>query len=137
MTCYANKKRTHREFEVGEEVFLKFQPYRQMSLEKRVNHKPSLKYYGPYKMIKRVGKVSYQLKLPTGAKLHPTFYVSQLKKKIGAKKVVQNALHFFDEDNEEAAVPELVLERRLVKKENRPAIMVLVQWKNGVPKDAT
>lgn len=34
-------------------------------------------------MEARVGEVSYRLKLSQEAKIHPTFYVSQLKKMIG------------------------------------------------------
>ena len=37
------------------------------------------KYDGPFKVVKRIGNVTYKLKLPERLKLHPTFHVSFLK----------------------------------------------------------
>ena len=46
--------------------------------------KLSSQYVGPYEIMKRVGKVSYELKLPSElAPIHPIFHVSMLEKFIG------------------------------------------------------
>ena len=37
------------------------------------------KFEGPFEVIKKVGEVTYMLKLPERLKLHPTFHVSFLK----------------------------------------------------------
>ena len=41
------------------------------------------KFYGPYKVIQRIGLVAYKLELPKDACIHPVFYVSFLKLKLG------------------------------------------------------
>ena len=47
----ADKNRTEREFQVGQSVFVKLQPYVQFSLAHRVNQKLSYRYFGPFKIV--------------------------------------------------------------------------------------
>ncbi|XP_075106866.1 uncharacterized protein LOC142179875 [Nicotiana tabacum] len=47
----AGRKRSERTFEVGDKVFLKLQPYRQMSVAIGRNLKLAAKFYGPLEII--------------------------------------------------------------------------------------
>lgn len=64
---------------MGDLVFLKLQPYVQSSLAPHSNMNLVFKYFGPYKVLARVGLVAYKLDLPTTSSIHPVFHVSQLK----------------------------------------------------------
>jgi hypothetical protein len=79
----ADRNRIECIFEVGDLVFLRLQPYRQSSLKKSGAEKLKPKFYGPYRIMRQVGKVSYELELPEGRKIHNMFHVSCLKNAVG------------------------------------------------------
>lgn len=53
-----DKKRQDVEFQVGDWVSLKIQPYRQSTLQQWRNEKLSPKTFGPYRVKERVGAVA-------------------------------------------------------------------------------
>lgn len=118
MKNYADAKRIERSFEVGDMVFLKLQPYRQSSLQMRKHLKLSPKYFGPYKVIERIGKVAYKLELPPNSAIHPLFHVSLLKKKIGQQHAPSLVLPVFYEANPCRTYPVKILARRIVPTNN-------------------
>jgi hypothetical protein len=137
MKQLADKKQTEREFVEGDWVFLKLQPYRQNSVAVRKNLKLNPKYYGPYQISKRIGMMAYELKLPKGSLIHPVFHVSLLKRKIGDAIIMSSKLPVSDKEGWMQIVPIAILDRKLMKKGNGVATVVLVQWSNLYQEDAT
>jgi hypothetical protein len=80
---YAERNRLERNFKVGDLVFLRLHTYKPYSLKRSGVEKLTPNFYGPYKVIKRVGEVAYGLELPKGSRIHNFFHVSFLKKVLG------------------------------------------------------
>ena len=78
MKKWADKKRRHAEFQVGDLVLVKLIPQQFKSFRK-VHKGLVRKYEGPFPILGRVGKVSYKVELPARLKIHPVFHVSNLK----------------------------------------------------------
>jgi len=127
MKRQADKGRSEREFQVGDRVFLKLQPYVQSSLEPRAHQKLAFKFFGPYSILQRIGKVAYRLDLPASATIHPVFHVSQLKQAVG-DQVVSSSL---PDDQAAFSIPERVLQRR-VSAGDHPVLQGLIKW-SGMP----
>nr|GEW13448.1 retrotransposable element Tf2 [Tanacetum cinerariifolium] len=62
---HVDKRRTDMKFDCGDWVFLKLQPHIQVSLRQRKQNKFSPKFFGPLKILQRIGKVAYKLDLPS------------------------------------------------------------------------
>jgi hypothetical protein len=78
---YGDKNRTHREFKVGEHVFLKVKANR--SYLKLGNcTKLAAIFCGPFEILEGIGLVSYMIALPASMTVHNVFHVSLLKKYI-------------------------------------------------------
>jgi hypothetical protein len=109
---YAYRQRTKCSFEMRDLVFLRLQSYRQSSLKKSEVEKLKPKFYGPYRVIKRVGEVAYNLELQEGRKIHNVFHVSCLKKEVGKQVTTSEELPPLDEEGRLELVSEEVLEHR-------------------------
>ena len=112
MKLAADKHRRNDSFAVNEMVYLKLQPYRQRSLARRPFEKLAPRFYGPFKVLQRIGQVAYKLELPDGCKIHPVFHISQLKRAIGGVQAVPIIPPQLTEELELVVEPELLLDVR-------------------------
>ena len=76
MKKQADEHRSERQFQIGDLVFVKIQPYVQSSLAPHSNQKLAFKFFGPFRVLARVGAVAYKLELPVSSSVHPVFHVS-------------------------------------------------------------
>ena len=75
---YADKKREHREFKVGDHVYLRIKP-KKSTLYAGSCAKLAPRYCGPFEVLERVGPVAYNLALLPHVKVHDVFHVLLLK----------------------------------------------------------
>lgn len=141
MKKFADLHRTERSFDVGDMVYLKMQPYRETALGLRNSLKLTSKWYGPFRVLNKVGKVAYRLQLPEGTLLHNVFHVNQLKKHLGPKAVPNSQLPLLTSDGKVKVAPVAVLQRRQVPRSAGDYDVAvpqwLVQWESMTPDEAT
>jgi hypothetical protein len=77
---YADKRMRDLSFKIGDFIYLKVSPMRG-NRRFMVKGKLAPGYVGPFKIVDRKGKVTYQLELPPQlSDVHDVFHVSHLKK---------------------------------------------------------
>ena len=75
----ANLKRTPKEFQLGEHVFMKVR-LKKISLRLGSCAKLAPHYCGPFEILSRIGQVAYQLALSLNLRVHNVFHIFVLKK---------------------------------------------------------
>nr|XP_018624857.1 uncharacterized protein LOC104091830 [Nicotiana tomentosiformis] len=83
MKKVADKHRTELTFFPDDWVFVKLKPYRQNTVRNHQHPKLGHRYFGPFRVFKRIGGVAYKFQLPDAARIHPVFHVSMLKRYVG------------------------------------------------------
>ena len=138
MKQQADQHRSEISFYVGDWVFLWLQPDKQMSLKQaKKDNKLLPKYYGPYKVLQKIGTMAYKLELPASSRVHPVFHVSCLKKVIRDKIPVQTISPELDEEGKTILEPKKVTETRTRQLRNRSISEYLIKWKNLPTEDST
>lgn len=130
MKQFADKHRVDCQFKVVDVVYLKLQPYRQITMAVRRNLKLSSRYYGPFEILERVGPIAYKLRLPEGSHVHPVFYVSLVKRSPKVERLVIPTAPLTWDEGRLLAKPEKIIDRRIVCQGNQVATQVLVKWSN-------
>ena len=129
MKQHADSKRHHDEFAIGDFVFLKLRPYRQKSLAHRKFEKLAARYYGPFKVVQRVGQVAYKLELPASSTIHPVFHISQLRRARGQSYSSTELPAHISGDLEMQVEPEALLGVRPKHQGKAGELEVLLKWK--------
>ena len=83
------------------------------------DNKLSPKYYGPYKVLQKIGTMAYKLELLVSSRVHPFFHVSCLKKVIGDNIPVQTILIELDEEEKIILEHEAITDTRIFQLRNR------------------
>ena len=122
---------------MGDLVYLRLQPYKQTSMHNKRLGKLAPRYYGPFKVLQKVGEVSYKLDLPFGSLIHPVFHVSNLKAKLGNQVVPRPTLPAVNADLVLTLEPMMILDRKSIKLRSRIVTQLLVQWQGESKDDAT
>ncbi|GJS86702.1 copia protein [Tanacetum coccineum] len=128
MRNQANTKRHEQSFQEGDYVFVRIQPYRQKTLAKRRYGKLSPRFYGPYRILRKVRLVAYKLELPPDARIHLVFYVSMLKPAHGSFPSNPAPPLPITKDWEVDLQPIYVLAHRWVIEAGQPVLELLILW---------
>ncbi|XP_063949873.1 uncharacterized protein LOC135152720, partial [Daucus carota subsp. sativus] len=135
---YADQFRKNEEFEDGEEVLLKVSPWKGLS---RFGKKGKLspRYVGPFEILRRVGKVAYELALPPQMEhIHNVFHVSMLKKyNPDSKHVIEYEPIELEADLSYVERPVEILDRREKVLRNKVVNLVRVLWRNPKVEEST
>jgi hypothetical protein len=134
MKEYADQHRNPHQFKVGDFAFVKLRPYRQNSVLGRRFHKLSKRFYGPFKLLRAIGDVPFELELPSASRIHPVFHVSQLKPCSDANTPAL-ALPPEAVQNQPLLKPLVILDWKKGPTDDQN--QALIQWEGLYPEDAT
>ena len=94
------------------------------------DNKLSPKYYGPYKVLHKIGSMDYKLELSASSQVHPVFHVSCLKKVIGDKIPIQTIFPKLDEEVKFILKPKKISKTRTKQIQTWVINEYLIKWKN-------
>ena len=123
---YADEGRRDESFVVGDRVMLDTSDLHYAKGSKKLH----LKYAGPYKVLKVVSSVSYQIELPVSWRIHDVFHVSKLKRAIETDRFPTREQQInrpepeAQIDGEDAWEVEQIVDKR----KHRGRVQYLVKW---------
>jgi hypothetical protein len=134
---YAGKKKPHREFKVGDHVFLKVKANRS-SLKLGNCSKLVARYCGTFEILERIGPIVYMLAFPASMIVQNVFHVSLLKKYIpNPNHVIYWNVIQMEKEGTLQVHPVCILDQKRKKLWNRAIGLVKVQWTWYSLEDAT
>jgi len=136
MKLYADHHRRDVQFQVGDWVYVRLMPYRQLSVRPHYS-KLAKRFYRPYRVTEKIGLVVYHLQLPEESKIHPIFHVYLLKIHHGPPPITDDPLPPAQVDNHPVVEPLSFLDWKWNSSANPPSRMVLVQWHGLAPENTS
>jgi hypothetical protein len=137
MKQLADQHRSEREFQESDWVFVRLQPYKQLTLKKQGKNKLAPKFYGPFQINKKISQVAYGLELPYNCHIHNVFHVSRLKKVLGQVQLVQTEIPKFDDKGRIILEPGGILATKEKILRSRTIKEYLIKWKNLPEEDSS
>jgi hypothetical protein len=123
-----DKGRTHREFKVGDHVFLKVKA-RCSSLKLEKCYKLATCYCGPFEILDRIGHVAYMLAFLVSLCIHNVLHVSLLNKYVlDANHIIDWNVIQVEPENVFQVQSVCILDQKIKKLQNQAMDMVKVQW---------
>nr|GEV04664.1 transposon Ty3-I Gag-Pol polyprotein [Tanacetum cinerariifolium] len=104
------------------------------SVAARDNQKLSKRYFGPYRILEKVGPVAYRLELPVTSRVHPVFHVSLLKESHQEQEPsTEFPTDWVTNQPEQELQPDSILQHR----QSDDKYELLIKWKNQDQSEAT
>ncbi|XXG42950.1 hypothetical protein AAC387_Pa01g3099 [Persea americana] len=128
MKIQHDRRHSELTFQVGEMVYLLLQPYHQNTTARHSNQRLAARFFGPYKILERIGQVAYKLELPADSQLLPVFHDSLLKKYVGQGVIVQTNLPAIAVDETVNLLLAEILDHCWVKQGKKIVHEVLIRW---------
>jgi hypothetical protein len=123
---YVDKNKIHREFKVGDHVFLKLKANRS-SLNLGNCAMLAARFCGPFEILERICPVAYMLALPASMNVHNVFHVSLLKKYLpDANHVIDWNVIKVEQEGVLQVHPVRILDRKNKQLQNRAIGIVKV-----------
>jgi hypothetical protein len=120
------------EFAVGDWVLLRLHQRLAAAIADKSARKLAPRYYGPFKVLDRIGSVAYRLDLPPRARIHNVFHVVFLKPYVGPPPSAPAQLPDIKQGRVLPA-PSAIVKARL----NRGRWELLVRWEGQAPGTAS
>lgn len=131
MKKWAYKHRRASSFKVGDIVFFKVMPT-QFKSHRKLHKGLVPRYEGPYKIIRKVGKISFELKLPQSMRVHPVFHASMLKPYYGdlsdSTEASSPRPQVTEKPSLELEIVEILDHRTVHRPRAKPYYQFLVRW---------
>lgn len=135
----ANKQRRDVQFKEGAQVLVKLRPRHQSTATRSQYSKLAKRFYGPFRIVQRIGPVTYKLDLPESSRIHPVFHCSLLKPYTPSTTPpeVPLSLPASSEEHQPLISPLAILDTKWTQSEKDSELLVLVQWAGLLPEDTS